>query len=120
MTAYTDLFNVAIDSLASTLSTATGLRVVTDSRDINPPCVFIDTPNFEAYNYNIARMEFSVKIISLGPANSDALRSILNMCAQVLGANVAVTRGTPTTITGATGQDFPAFDLTVEMKVQTS
>jgi hypothetical protein len=115
--AYTDLFNVALDNLTTSLTAITGLRVVNNPQNINPPCVFIDAPNFEAFNYNIARIEFPVKVIGSGPANLPALREILAKCAALLTANVAVTRGVPSSLEiGA--QVFPSYDLTIEMKTQ--
>lgn len=117
--AYTDLFNETIDDLASALTTITGLRVVTDPRNINPPCVFMDAPSFQAYNANIADLTFPVRVISLGPANLDALRNALAMCAALLSANVAVTDGRPTTLSIG-GQDLAAYDVTIRMKAQTA
>jgi len=38
---YTDLFNNAMSALGTKLATATGLQVVTDPRNLRPPCVFI-------------------------------------------------------------------------------
>lgn len=115
--AYTDLFNEAIDDLAASLATITGLRVVTDPRNINPPCVFIDAPSFDAFSGQIADMSFPVRVISLGPANLDALRNVLAICAQLLGKNVAVTSGRPVSLSVG-GQDLAAYDVTIEMKVQ--
>ncbi len=117
--AYTDLFNEAIDDLATSLATITGLRVVTDPRNINPPCVFMDAPTFTAFNTNIADLTFPVRVISLGPANLDALRNVLAMCAQLLSANVAVTEGRPITLSIG-GQDLAAYDVTIRMKAQTA
>ena len=117
--AYTDLFNEAIDDLAASLATITGLRVVTDPRNINPPCVFMDAPTFTAFNTNIADLTFPVRVISLGPANLDALRNVLAMCAQLLSANVAVTEGRPITLSIG-GQDLAAYDVTIRMKAQTA
>ena len=119
MTAYTDLFNVGIDNLASTLATITGLRVVTDPRDLNPPCVFLGAPTFEAWNYNIVKLTFQVTVIVNGPGNLDALRASLSVAAQLLGKNVAVTSGNPTTV-NIGGQEFPAYELTISEQAQTA
>lgn len=117
MTVYTDLFNEAIDDLAATLTDVTGLRVVYDSEKINPPCVFLDAPSFDAANYNVVTMSFSAKVITLGPANLDGLRNVLSMSAALLASNVAVKSGRPGYIPIG-GQTFAAYDLTIDMKAQ--
>jgi hypothetical protein len=116
---YTDLFNEAIDDLTATLQTITGLQVVNDPRNIVPPCIFIDAPSFEAWNYNIVKLTFPIKVISLGPGNLDAQRNILSLCAELLAKNVAVTAGRPTSL-DIGGTLLPAYDLTIPMQAQTS
>ena len=54
--AFTDLFNDCLDDLAAKLATISGLQVVTDPRNLVPPCVFIDAPTFQAYNGNIGAL----------------------------------------------------------------
>ena len=117
--AYTDLFNEALDDLTATLQTITGLQVVNDPRNIVPPCAFIDAPSFTAFNYNIVKITFPVRLITLGPGNLDAQRSLMNMAAKVLAKNVAVTDGRPT-IAVIGGSELAAYDLTIEMQAQTS
>jgi hypothetical protein len=117
--AYTDLFNEALDDLAATLTTITGLQVVTDPRNLVPPCAFIDAPSFVAFNRNIVKITFPVRLITLGPGNLDAQRSLMNMAALVLAKNVAVTAGRPT-IAVIGGSELAAYDLTIEMQAQTS
>jgi hypothetical protein len=63
--AFTDLFNEALDDLTATLTAVSGLQVVNDPRNLVPPCVFIDAPSFDAFNYNIVKLMFPVKIITL-------------------------------------------------------
>lgn len=116
--AYTDLFNEAIDDLAATLGTISGLRVVTDPRNVAPNCVFIDAPSFEAWNYNIAKMMFQVQVIGMGPGNLDALRPVLAICAQLLAKNIAVVSGRPTAL-DIGGAQVPAYDLTIALQAQT-
>lgn len=117
--AYTDLLNEAIDDLSATLTTITGLRIVTNPQNINPPCVFIDAPSFEAWNANIVKLDFPIKIIGSGPANLNALRDLLNITSQVLAKNVAVKSGQPTLVSLG-GQDFPAYSLLVSLQAQTA
>ena len=117
--AYTDLFNEALDDLTATLTAVSGLQVVNDPRNLVPPCVFIDAPSFDAFNYNIVKLMFPVKIITLGPANLDAQRSLLNIMSKVLAANIAVTDGRPiTTIIG--GVEYPSYEVTANVKAQTA
>ena len=54
--AFTDLFNEALDDLTATLTAVSGLQVVNDPRNLVPPCVFIDAPSFDAWNYNIVNV----------------------------------------------------------------
>ena len=119
--AYTDLFNEALDDLAATLTTVTGLHVVTDPRNLVPPCAFIDAPTFTVYGGggNIVQMTYTVRIITLGPGNLDAHRNLMHLASLVLGKTVAVTSGRPT-IAIIGGAEMPAYDLTIEMQAQTS
>ena len=118
--AYTDLFNEALDDLAATLTSVTGLQVVTDPRNLVPPCAFIDAPTFSVYGGggNIVQMTYTVRIITLGPGNLDAQRNLMHLASLVLGKNVAVTSGRPT-IAIIGGAEMPAYDLTIEMQAQT-
>ena len=117
--AFTDLFNEALDDLTATLTAVSGLQVVNDPRNLVPPCVFIDAPSFDAFNYNIVKLMFPVKIITLGPANLDAQRSLLNIMSKVLAANIAVTEGRPiTTIIG--GVEYPSYEVTANVQAQTA
>jgi hypothetical protein len=117
--AFTDLFNEALDDLTDTLTAVSGLQVVNDPRNLVPPCVFIDAPSFDAFNYNIVKLMFPVKIITLGPANLDAQRSLLNIMSKVLAANIAVTDGRPiTTIIG--GVEYPSYEVTANVQAQTA
>lgn len=117
--AYNDLFNETLDDLAANLTSITGLRVVTDPRFINPPCVFVDAPSFTAWNYNIVKMTFPVRIIGSGPGDLNNLRGLLASAAAVLSTNVAVTDGRPTYVTIG-GQEFAAYDLSIPIQGQTS
>jgi hypothetical protein len=117
--AYTDLFNVTIDNLATKLAEVTGLRVVTDPRNLNAPCVFLDAPSFEAFNNNIVKMRFSCVVLSSGPSNLDALRNMLSLAAGMLAKGVAVTDGNPSnTMIG--GVEYPSYTVNISIQAATS
>lgn len=119
--AYTDLFNEAIDDLAATLNAVSGLTVVTDPRNILPGtnAALLGAPSFTAWNANIAKMTFPVQLISLGPSNLDALRSLLSTAAKLLNANVAVTDGRPISLEIG-GVMYPAYELSISIQAQTA
>lgn len=116
--AYTDLFNEALDDLTTSLSAISGLQVVNDPRNIVPPCVLIDACSFEAFNYKIVSITFPVQIITLGPNNLDAQRSLLNIVSKVLGANIAVTDGRPT-VSMVGDIKYPSYSLNIQMRAST-
>ena len=116
---YTDLFNTAINNLATTLNAVTGLVCITDVRNVQAPCVLLDAMSFTAFNANIVDISIPVTVISLGPSNADAYRNALNVAALVLAAKVAVTDGRPTTLTIG-GVDYPALSLNIQMKASTT
>jgi len=117
--AYTDLFNTAINNLATTLNAVTGLVCITDPRNVQAPCVLLEAMSFTAFNANIVDISIPVTVISLGPSNADAYRNALNVAAKVLAAKVAVTDGRPIIITIG-GVDYPALSLNIQMKASTT
>jgi hypothetical protein len=116
---YTDLFNEGYDDLVAKLQTVSGLQVVNDPRNIVPPCVFVNIDSIDGYNYNIAKLTFSLQIVTLGPGNLDAQKSLLNMLAQVYALNIGIVSGRPTNV-DIGGSVLPAYELTVSTQVQTA
>jgi len=116
--AYTDLLNTALDDLVDAINAA-GVVAVADPRNIQGPCAFIDAPMFDAWNYNILRITWPIRLITLGPSNLDAQRSLMNLAAKLLEAKIPVTGGRPT-IAIIGGVEYPAYDLTIEQQTQTS
>jgi hypothetical protein len=116
---FTDLFNKALNDLTTFLQTVTGLRVVTDPRNLVPDCVLIQAPSFVAFNQNIVDLSFPVTVVGVGPGNADALRTILNTVSKVLAKNVAVTDGRPVSLEIG-GTMAPGYELTIKMQGQTA
>lgn len=114
---YPDLFNEALDDLAATIATATGMSTITDPRNLTPPCAFIDTPSFTAFNNKIVTVHWPVRLIVSGPGNLDGSRALLNMAAKVMALKVAVVSGRPTTaIVG--GAEYASYDLIIDTQAQ--
>ena len=115
--AFTDLLNEALDDLATSLGQITNMQVITDPRNLVPPCAFIDAPSFTVFANNVVEMTFPVRIITLGPGNLDAQRSLLNLASKVVTKKIGVTDGRPTVaIIG--GSELPAYDLTITLQTQ--
>ena len=116
---YTDLFNEGYDDLVTKLSTVVGLQVNNDSRNITPPSVFVNIDSIDGYNYNVAKLNFTLQIITLGPGNLDAQKSLLNILAQIYALDIGVVSGRPTNL-DIGGSVLPAYELTVSTVVQTA
>jgi hypothetical protein len=115
--AFTDLLNKALDDLATSLTSITGLQVVTDPRNLVPPCAFIDAPSFTVFANNVVDITFPIRMITLGPGNLDAQRSLLNLASKVITKKIGVTDGRPT-IAVIGGSELPAYDLTISLQAQ--
>ena len=116
---YTDLFNEGYDDLVTKLSTVVGLQVNNDPRNITPPSVFVNIDSIDGYNYNVAKLNFTLQIITLGPGNLDAQKSLLNILAQIYALDIGVVSGRPTNL-DIGGSVLPAYELTVTTVVQTA
>jgi hypothetical protein len=116
---YTDLFNEGYDDLVAKLSTVVGLQINNDPRNITPPSCFVNIDSIEGYNYNVAKLNFTLQIITLGPGNLDAQKSLLNILAQIYALNIGVVSGRPTNL-DIGGSVLPAYELSVSTVVQTA
>jgi hypothetical protein len=79
----------------------------------------VNPPSFTAFNFNIAKLEFSCLMVSMGPSNLDAIRPLMEACGALLNKKVAVIAGRPTSVEIG-GVLMPAYDLTIEMQAQTA
>lgn len=116
---YTDLFNEGFDDLVTKLSTVVGLQINNDARNITPPSCFVNIDSIDGYNYNVAKLNFTLQIITLGPGNLDAQKSLLNILAQIYALNIGVVSGRPTNL-DIGGSVLPAYELSVSTVVQTA
>lgn len=94
--------------------TGTGLRVVTDPRDANPPCVIVGLPaGLTRRNACTIAGTVAVTAVAPPPGNDDAAGWLLDVVDQ-LAVLVGWTGADPSTWTptGA-GSELPAYTMTV-------
>jgi hypothetical protein len=106
------LLQDAYDYVAGELTTA-GLNVVTDPRNLQPPCVILDPPAIRAISGNIITADVRVTILTPPPGNRDALLKLLADADTVVAA-VEVVDGQPGTYPYGE-RDLPAYTLTVRV-----
>lgn len=119
MPTYYDLFNEALDDLAFQLGQITGLVVVTDPAAINPPCVLIGAPSFEALTYAVADLSFPVTLIGSGPGGLTTLRTLMSIASQLMAKKVGVKSARPRTIQIG-GGEYAAYDVEIAVKAGAS
>ena len=113
----TGLFVEALDDLATTLATISGLPVVRDPRNLTPGCVVIQAPTWQSFSSGIVQLTVPVTIVSSGPANRDALDQLLSIAATIIAKKVGNTNGRPVAV-NIGGTDAPGYELTIEMQAQ--
>lgn len=111
----------AVDLVAETIGTETGLRSVADPRQIVLPCVLVNPPRLE---FNIlggtgAEAEITVMLLTPGPYNADSLRSLAEMLDSVLAVRgiVQPESAEPVQYTTSDGSKVPGYQLTYRMVV---
>ena len=105
-------------ALVTKLGTITGLPVVSssDPRNINPPCVLVDAPSFLMHTNVVTEMQFSIKILAIGPGDRKALDKLLDLADLIRAAEIGLMSGRPT-VTQIGNQDFASYELTLSTKV---
>lgn len=114
----TDIFNAGFDALVTRLGQISGLPVTTssDPRNINPPCILVDAPSFLMHSNVITQMDFTVKVLAIGPGDRKALSKLLELTDKIRAAEIGLIDGRPT-VTSLGGLDFVSYDLTIRTKV---
>ena len=113
-----DIFNDGFNDLVAKLGTIVGLPVVvgSDPRNINPPCVIVDAPSFTMHTNTVASMEFTVKILTIGPGDRLAVAKLLQLADLIRAKEIGLTSGRPTVTTIGAGE-YASYDLTLSTKV---
>jgi hypothetical protein len=114
----TDIFNDGFDALVTKLGAITGLPVVTqsDPRNINPPCVIVEAPSFVMHTNTIPQMDFTVKVLAVGPGDRRTLGKLLELADKIRAASIGLTAGRPT-VTQIGGASYASMDLEISTKV---
>ncbi len=114
---YTDFLNASLDNLTTKLGTISGLSVVNDARNANPPCVLINPPTIDTFARGTFRMTYTLQVLGLGPGNLDGERNLLSNVAKILDAGIGVTSCRPTQIAIGAGT-FIAYELIIPLESQ--
>ena len=104
--------------MVTLLGAITNLPVVSssDPRNINPPCVLVDAPSFLMHTNEIPEMQFTIKIMAIGPGDRKALDKLLELADKIRAANLGLQSGRPTVVQIGS-QDFAGYELTLSTKV---
>ena len=113
-----DDLKAGYNDLIALLGAIVNLPVVSssDPRNINPPCVLVDAPSFVMHTNTIPEMQFSIKIMTIGPGDRKALDKLLELADKIRAANLGLQSGRPTVVQIGS-QDFAAYELTLSTKV---
>jgi hypothetical protein len=93
-----------------------GIPVVSDIRNVQPPCAIIDPPSVVAQSASLVQCDFPVTIVAPPPGNRDAVRVLLAMADKVIQSQ-PVQSANPSTYTVGTA-DLPAYQLTVRLQLR--
>jgi hypothetical protein len=110
------LFTNGYDDLVTKLETITGLRVVDDPRNINPPCALVQPPSITMHTNVIAELSFQVTLIGFGPGQYQAMTKLLDLADLIRAEEIGLTSAVPA-LQQIAGQDYPAYQLTINTKL---
>ena len=106
----------ARDVLAAKIAAA-GLRVSTDPRELNPPCVLVGAPNIIVRVGSCALEEVvPVLVVAPPPGNADAVDWLLETVETLFGVITDVTQAVPITVTVGAAE-APAYELETRLTV---
>lgn len=95
---------------------AANLPVITDSRNLRPPAVLIDTPSIRSLSAYAVELTIPVVAVAAPPGNLDALNALIALVDDVLDA---CTTASASTVTAEPGlyqignQELPAYNVRV-------
>lgn len=109
----------SVQALADAIGNSTGIRTVTDPRQIVIPCILINPPTLQFTTNCGAMADVPVLLLAGGGWNLDAFAQLGEMINQVLAVPElnAPAGAEPATYRSAEGGDVPAYQLTYQMVV---
>jgi hypothetical protein len=113
-----DTLNEGFDALVTRLGQITNLPVVynSDPRNINPPCILVEAPSFTMHTNVIPEMDFTIKVLTIGPGDRKALAKLLELADKIMAAKIGLRSGRPT-VTQIGGASYASYDLEIGTKV---
>lgn len=114
---YNDFLNSSLDNLTETLGEISGLSIVNDVRNANPPCVLINPPTIDTFSRGVFKVTYTLHVLGLGPGNLDGERNLLSQVAALLQAGLGITTARPTQLSIGAGT-FIAYELQIPVESQ--
>lgn len=107
----------AYDYMVAALEAAGITTVVTDSRNVRPPCVLVEPPTITTnQSATFVELDFPITVMVPPPGNRDALLALLTTVDDVVGA-VGPTTGGPS-VMQVGNQELPAYTLTTRLQIR--
>jgi len=106
----------AVNAVTTVLSNL-GIPWTTDPRNARPLSVIVELPTSENFTFNVANIAINVQILAPPPANQDAATYLLTTADAIMNSAIAVTAMRPSSRV-ISGQEMPAYDLTVAVAVR--
>lgn len=108
----------AYDYVVAALEAAGITTVVTDARNVRPPCVLVEPPTItDNQSATFVELDFPITVMVPPPGNRDALVSLLATVDDVIGATTGPTTGGPSVVQVG-NQELPAYQLTTRLQIR--
>lgn len=111
------MLNAAIETLVSTLETATGQRVTADPAKFVAPSIVIEPPTITGATAGAWTLELPICIVSPAPSDARAREWILDVVPDVLNA-LGERSATPSVYSPNGSQTFPCYRVTATLTVR--
>lgn len=101
---------------AITVLEGIGLPVVSDPRNIQPPCIIVEPPSMRVMSAYVSELDIPATVIAPPPGNREAALWLLEKADEIAEA-IMVTTGNPGSYT-VSSTDLPAYLVNIRLTMQ--